>query len=179
MRQFIRLLAVIIVVLICRFPCGFYANTVHDFSITDIKGAVIPLSDYEGHLLMLVNVASFCGFTAQYEELQAIYTRYYDRGFRIIGLPSNDFFQEPNSEIEIQRFCQNKYAVTFPLSQKIRVNGQNAHPLYQFLTREHGGRIKWNFTKFLIDKNGHVIDRFSPDTSPNDTSIIGVIEHYL
>ena len=106
MLQFIRLSAVIFIVLISSFPFRFYANTIHDFSITDIKGAVISLSDYEGHLLMLVNVASFCGFTDQYEELQAIYTRFYDRGFRMIGLPSNDFFRNPTQKLKYNDFVK-------------------------------------------------------------------------
>ncbi|WP_035053308.1 glutathione peroxidase [Andreprevotia chitinilytica] len=146
----------------------------YDFTVTDIHGAQKPLKDFEGQVLLVVNVASQCGFTPQYEGLQSLYARLRGRGFAVLGFPCNQFgSQEPGSEAEIETFCQSKFNVDFPLFAKIDVNGGNAAPLYRFLKKEEPGilgteAIKWNFTKFLIDRNGQVVKRFAPTATPAD-----------
>lgn len=145
---------------------------IYDFSVTSINGEEQPMTDFRGKLLLIVNTASKCGFTPQYEGLQKLYERYCDRGLEILGFPCNQFMgQEPGTMEEIQRFCTSQYSVTFPMFDKIEVKGPDAHPLYQFLTRSAPGilgskAVKWNFTKFLVDANGKVIKRFAPATSP-------------
>src|SRR5271165_3974742 len=129
------------------------------------------LSDYKGKVLLIVNTASKCGFTPQYEGLQSLYAKYKDQGFEVLGFPCDQFgHQEPGSDDEIKSFCQVNYGVSFPLFSKIEVNGDGAHPLYKFLKSEKGGllgdAIKWNFTKFLVDKQGNVVERFAPTTTP-------------
>jgi len=126
---------------------------------------------YKGKVLLIVNTASRCGFTPQYKGLQELYAKYKDRGFELLAFPCDQFgHQEPGNDAEIKQFCEVNYGVEFPLFAKIEVNGENAHPLYQFLKREKGGllgdSIKWNFTKFLIDKQGRVIERYAPMTPP-------------
>lgn len=145
---------------------------VYSFTATDIDGKPQSLADYQGKTLLVVNVASKCGFTPQYQGLEALYRQYRDRGFVILGFPCNQFgHQEPGDEAEIKGFCALKYDVSFPLFAKIKVNGDDAHPLYQFLKKEQGGIlgldfIKWNFTKFLIDKTGKVVKRYAPTDTP-------------
>lgn len=149
-------------------------KNVYSFHANNIKGEDISLEKFQGKALLIVNVASKCGFTPQYEGLEAIYRKYKDRGFEVLGFPCNQFgAQEPGDANEIQSFCKLTYDVSFPMFAKIDVNGDNAHPLYQFLKKEEKGllgteAIKWNFTKFLIDKNGKVVDRFAPQTKPED-----------
>jgi glutathione peroxidase len=151
---------------------GVSAMNVYEFNAKSIKGADTPLSTYKGSVLLIVNVASQCGFTPQYEALEKLYRKYKDRGFAILGFPSNQFGgQEPGSDSEIATFCQSNYGVTFPMFAKVDVNGSNAHPLYRFLAKAKPGlfgtkRIKWNFTKFLVDRQGHVIKRFAPQEKP-------------
>jgi glutathione peroxidase len=151
---------------------GASAMNLYEFHATSIKGADIPLSSYKGNVLLIVNVASKCGFTPQYEALEKLYRKYKNNGFAVLGFPSNQFGgQEPGSESEIETFCQSNYGVTFPMFAKIDVNGSNVHPLYRFLTKAKPGilgtkRIKWNFTKFLVDREGNVIKRFAPQEKP-------------
>ncbi len=148
----------------------------YDLKAKDIKGKEFSFLNLKGKTVLIVNTASKCGFTAQYRGLQAIYEKYKDQGFTVLGFPSNDFlFQEPKSNTEIQNFCQINFGVTFPLFEKIHVRGKNCHPVYRFLTegegkREFKGAIKWNFTKFLVDSNGHIAARFSPFTKPEKIS---------
>lgn len=142
-----------------------------DFSATSIDGKPVDLSDYEGKVVLVVNTASQCGFTPQYQGLQALYDEYADQGFAVLGFPCDQFgHQEPGDEDEIASFCERNFGVTFPLFSKIDVNGDDAHPLYQWLKKEQGGllggKIKWNFTKFLVGKDGQVIDRYAPTTKP-------------
>jgi glutathione peroxidase len=156
--------------------------SVYQFSATTIKGETRPLSDFEGKVLLIVNTASKCGFTPQYKELQALYDNYRERGFEVLGFPCNQFLnQEPGSEEEIAAFCQVNYGVTFPMFSKVEVNGPNAHPLFRYLTKSApgilGGAVKWNFTKFLVNKRGEVIKRYAPTTSP--ASIATDIERLL
>lgn len=149
-------------------------TTVYDFSARTIDGKNRKLADYEGKVLLVVNTASKCGFTPQYKGLEQIYKKYKDKGFAVLGFPSNQFGeQEPGPDSEIAEFCEMNFGVTFPLFSKIDVNGENAHPLYKYLTTEKKGllgseAIKWNFTKFLVGKDGKVIDRYAPTTKPQD-----------
>lgn len=144
----------------------------YDFSANKIDGKPIGLSEFKGQVVLVVNVASRCGLTAQYAGLEKLYRTYKDQGFVILGFPCNQFAgQEPGLEAEIQKFCVVNYGVTFPLFEKIKVNGKEAHPLYQYLKAEQKGllgsaAIKWNFTKFLVDRQGHVLKRFAPKTPP-------------
>lgn len=145
--------------------------SVYDFNAETIQGEEKSLSDYKGKVLLIVNTASKCGFTPQFAGLQEIYETYNDRGFEILGFPCNQFGkQDPGSDEEIAGFCQQNYGVTFPMFSKVDVKGENAHPLFVYLTEEAKGLltkdIKWNFTKFLIDEQGQVIDRFAPKTKP-------------
>lgn len=146
----------------------------YDHQVTTIDGQTIDLSDYKGKTLLVVNVASKCGFTKQYAGLESLYQKYRDKGFVVLGFPCNQFAgQEPGSEEEIKKFCSLTYHVTFPLFSKINVNGDQAHPLYKYLKEKSKGifgigAIKWNFTKFLIDKNGQVIKRYAPADLPEE-----------
>ena len=149
-------------------------SSVHDYSARRIDGGEQRLSDYAGQVLLIVNVASQCGFTPQYAGLEALWRKYRDRGFAVLGFPCNQFgAQEPGSEAEIADFCSTRYDVTFPLFAKIEVNGDKAHPLYQHLKAAVPGvlgteAIKWNFTKFLVDRQGRVVARHAPTTAPAD-----------
>ena len=145
--------------------------SVFDFSAKLNNGDDKPLADYRGKVLLIVNTASQCGFTPQYKGLQELYAKYHERGLEVLGFPCDQFgHQEPGSDAEIASFCEVNYGVNFPLFSKIEVNGSSAHPLYKFLKDEKGGMlgdaIKWNFTKFLVDKQGNVIERFAPTTTP-------------
>src|SRR5690349_11353356 len=145
------------------------SHTVYDFSAVTIDGEKQPLSVYKGKTLLIVNTASKCGFTPQYEGLEALYQKYHARGFEILAFPENDFMhQEPGSDAEIKEFCSTKYHTTFPLFSKIAVKGKGMHPLYGYLTREtrFKGRITWNFNKFLVDPNGKVVARFGSNVEP-------------
>lgn len=150
------------------------AETVYDFTVTSIMGLPKSLADYKGKVLLVVNTASKCGFTPQFAGLQALYEKYRDQGFEILGFPCNQFMnQDPGSNEEIQSFCQVNYGVTFPMFGKIDVNGADAHPLYEYLKKAAPGAlgmkaIKWNFTKFLVDAQGKVVKRFEPNVEPAD-----------
>lgn len=145
---------------------------VHDFSARTIDGREQSLADYRGRVLLVVNTASRCGFTPQYEALERLRQTYADRGFEVLGFPCNQFgAQEPGSEHEIAQFCQLRFGVSFPMFAKIDVKGAHAHPLYRYLTAARPGvlglrAIKWNFTKFLVGRDGTVIDRYAPSTKP-------------
>ncbi|MDQ2757006.1 MAG: glutathione peroxidase [Actinomycetota bacterium] len=147
------------------------ANTLQDFSARSIDGRDVPLSDFGGEVVLVVNTASQCGFTPQYEGLQALHDEYRARGFTVLGFPCDQFGgQEPGADAEIAAFCQKSFGVDFPLFSKIEVNGEGAHPLYQWLRGQKGGMlgstIKWNFTKFLVGKDGRVVERYAPTTKP-------------
>ena len=147
-------------------------TTVFDFRAKTLSGKEIPLSDFRGQVLLIVNTASACGFTPQYEGLQKLYSKLHAKGFSVLGFPCNQFgAQEPGSEAEIGHFCSTRYAVDFPLFAKVEVNGVNSHPLYKFLIKQKRGifgtgRIKWNFTKFLADRQGQVVGRYAPMVKP-------------
>ncbi len=146
-------------------------TTLHDFSATGIDGTEVDLGDYEGKVVLVVNTASKCGFTPQYQGLQALHEEFADQGLVVLGFPCDQFgHQEPGDEDEIQEFCQLNYGVSFPLFAKVEVNGDDAHPLYKWLRSEKGGmlgdRIKWNFTKFLVDRTGRPVKRYGSTTKP-------------
>ncbi len=161
------------------------AKTPLDFVVNRIDGEPVRLSTYRGDVVMIVNVASKCGLTPQYEQLQNLHEKYGDRGLSILGFPANDFMQqEPGTNAEIKSFCTTNYGVTFDMFEKIAVQGKDKCPLYGFLTSEEkngefGGEIKWNFTKFLVNRKGHVIARFDPQTKPDSPEIISAIESAL
>lgn len=143
----------------------------YDYKVKNISGEDVSMSEYKGKVLLIVNTASKCGFTKQYEGLEELYEKYKDQGFVILGFPCNQFgSQEPGGNAEIKNFCTSTFSVTFPMMSKIDVNGDDADPLYKFLKKEKGGilgdDIKWNFTKFLIDREGNVVDRFASQKTP-------------
>lgn len=149
-------------------------STAHDFEARTLDGKPVSLRDFAGKVMLVVNTASKCGFTPQYEGLEALYQRYRDRGFVVLGFPCNQFGeQEPGSADEIGAFCQKNYGVSFPMFEKIDVNGDAADPLYHWMKKSAPGllgseRIKWNFTKFLLDREGKVVERYAPVTKPED-----------
>ncbi|ASB88787.1 glutathione peroxidase [Bacillus sonorensis] len=148
--------------------------SMYDISVKTIKGEETTLKPYEGKVLLIVNTASKCGFTPQYKQLQELYDTYKDRGFVILGFPSNQFMnQEPGDEKSIEEFCTMNYGVTFPMFAKVDVKGEHIHPLFSHLTSKAKGMlgtkaIKWNFTKFLVDQTGETVERFSPQTNPKE-----------
>lgn len=154
-----------------------------DFEMARVDGTVEPLENYRGDVIMIVNTASECGLTPQYEQLQAVYERFSFDGFTVLGFPSNNFGgQEPLDNDGIAHFCTQEYGVTFPMFEKIDVKGDAAHPLYQYLAElpePIGGPPRWNFHKFLVDREGQVVARFSPSTKPNDPKVIAKIEELL
>ena len=156
-------------------------QSIHEFTMTDIDGREVALSDYREQVLLVVNVASKCGFTRQYAGLEKLYQAYKDRGFAVLGFPANNFMgQEPGTEAEIKSFCTLTYGVTFPMFAKISVKGKTIHPLYAFLIDkklhpEHGGAISWNFNKFLIGKDGRVLGRYGSRTEPGDPDLAAAI----
>jgi glutathione peroxidase len=153
-----------------------------DFTVKDIDGKDVKLSDYKGKVVLIVNVASKCGYTPQYKGLEALYEKYKDQGFVILGFPANNFGkQEPGSNDQIKEFCSSTYNVTFPMMSKISVKGGDIDPLYKHLTSsgEFAGDIEWNFNKFLIDRNGNIIARFPSPATPEDAKVTGVVEKAL
>ncbi len=156
-----------------------------DFKVKGIDGEEVDLSQYRGKVVLIVNVASKCGLTPQYEQLEALYKKYHEQGFVILGFPANNFLgQEPGTNEEIKSFCSTRYGVTFDLFAKISVAGDDIAPLYAFLTStekngEFGGKIEWNFAKFLVDRTGKVVGRFGPRVRPDDTRIVDAVEAAL
>jgi glutathione peroxidase len=160
-------------------------KSIYDFTINSIDGESAPLSKFQGKVVLVVNVASRCGFTPQYSALEKVYEKYKGRGFVIVGFPANNFGgQEPGSNQEIKTFCSTKYNVTFPMMAKVSVKGDDKTPLYQFLTDKTanpstGGEIQWNFTKFLIGPDGRPVARFEPNVTPDDPQVTAAIEKEL
>jgi glutathione peroxidase len=162
----------------------FAASSIYDFTLPSIDGKPMPLAEYKGKVILVVNVASRCGFTPQYTALESIYEKYKDQGFVILGFPANNFGgQEPGTNAEIKTFCSAKYNVTFPLYGKVSVKGDDQTPLYKYLTTSANpaltGDIKWNFTKFLVDRKGNVVQRFEPQTTPDSPEMVAAIEKSL
>lgn len=160
------------------------ASSVYEFSLPSIDGKPMPLSTFKGKVILMVNVASQCGYTPQYGALQAIYEKYKGQGLVVVGFPANNFgAQEPGTNEEIKTFCSTKYNVTFPMYAKVSVKGEDKTPLYQYITKDANtsvaGEIKWNFTKFLVDRNGRVVQRFEPAVKPDSPELCGAIENLL
>ncbi|MCS6807757.1 MAG: glutathione peroxidase [Bacteroidota bacterium] len=157
-------------------------SSIYDFTMKDIDGNAVKLDIYRGKVLLIVNVASRCGYTPQYEGLEALYRRYKDKGFVVLGFPANNFLgQEPGTNAEIKQFCTTKYNVTFPMFSKISVKGNDMHPLYQYLTKnaQPPGDVQWNFGKFLIGKDGRILARFEPGVKPESSELVKAIEAAL
>jgi len=160
-------------------------KSIYDFNLRSIDGDHVSLKSYQGKVVLLVNVASKCGFTPQYAALESVYEKYKDRGLVIVGIPANNFAQqEPGTDEEIKKFCSNKYNVTFPMMSKVSVLGEDKTPLYVFLTGkdtdpQFAGDIKWNFTKFLFDRNGNPVARFEPNVTPDSPQVTAAIESAL
>lgn len=166
-------------------PPSKKAKTIYDFTVKDIDGNDVKLKKYKGKVALVVNVASKCGYTPQYEGLQAIYEKYKAQGFVVLGFPANNFReQEPGTNAEIKEFCQSKYKVTFPMFAKISVKGEDQDALYKYLTSKEtnpqfAGDITWNFNKFLVDKNGKIIARFTSKDTPQGEAVTQAIEKAL
>ncbi len=163
---------------------AYAASSIYDFTLPLLNGKDAPLASYKGKVVLVVNVASRCGFTPQYTALEAIYEKYKDQGFVIIGFPANNFGgQEPGTNEEIAKFCTGKYNVTFPVYGKISVKGDDQAPLYSYLTKDANpavaGDIKWNFTKFLVDRKGNVVQRFESAITPDSPEVVTAIEAAL
>ena len=164
---------------------AFAASSVHEFTMDALNGTPTPLANFKGKVMLVVNVASQCGYTYQYEGLQALYVKYKDQGLVVAGFPANNFGgQEPGSNAEIGAFCKSKFGVTFPMFSKISVAGKDKAPLYQFLTDKTvnpktGGEIPWNFTKYLVDRNGKVLARFDAPVEPESKDLTSAIETAL
>ena len=160
-------------------------KTIYDCTLPDIAGRPVNLGAFQGRVLLLVNVASRCGFTPQYAGLQQLYTRYQSRGLVVLGFPANNFLgQEPGTDAEIKTFCTTKYNVTFPLLAKLSVKGADQHPLYRFLTSKEtnpdfAGAITWNFNKFLVGRDGKILARFGSRTAPDDKELVAAVEKAL
>ncbi len=157
-------------------------KTVYSFAMKTVDGKDRPLSEYSGKVLLVVNVASRCGYTPQYKDLQAVYEKYKDRGFRILAFPANNFgAQEPGTDKEIKEFCETNYHVSFDLFSKISVKGEDQHPLYRYLTTESPfpGEVKWNFQKYLVDRKGKVVGMFPSRVKPTDKEIEQHLEALL
>lgn len=162
----------------------FAASSIYDFTLPSIDGKPMPLASFKGKVVLLVNVASQCAYTPQYKALETVYEKYKDRGFVVLGFPANNFGeQEPGTNAEIKTFCATKYNVTFPMFSKISVEGRDQNPLYVYLTKganpSIAGDIQWNFTKFLVDRSGHVVRRFEPPVAPDSPQVIDSIEKLL
>jgi glutathione peroxidase len=164
-------------------PIGQYSMStiISDIAVTTVDGQNKVLSDYNGKVLLIVNVASYCGYTSQYAGLQQLYDKYHNQGLEILGFPCNDYgAQEPDSNEKIQQFCSTRFGVTFPLFDKVHARGADQHPLYAKLTQaEPKGEVSWNFEKFLVNKHGEVVNRFKSSVGPDASELITAIEHEL
>ncbi len=157
-------------------------KSIYDFTMKSIEGKDISLADYKGEVLLVVNVASLCGYTPQYKDLEEVFEKYKGKGFRILAFPANNFGeQEPGSDKEIKTFCESKYNVTFDLFSKISVKGDDQHPLYRYLTKDSPfpGDVKWNFQKYLVDKQGNIVAMFPSRVKPSDKAFIEKLESLL
>jgi glutathione peroxidase len=181
----VRKLILTLIVFLAAGATAARATSIYDFTMKSIDGQPVSLKTYSGKVVLLVNVASRCGFTPQYAGLEALYEKYKDRGLVIVGIPANNFgSQEPGTNEEIKKFCSSKYNVSFPMMAKVSVLGEDKTPLYQFLTDksqdpQFGGDIKWNFTKFLFDRKGNLLARFEPNVTPDSPEVQTAVESAL
>lgn len=180
-----RKLTLVLMLCIAGGAMAAATKSVYDFTMKSIDGQPVSLNEYHGKVLMLVNVASRCGFTPQYAGLESLYEKYKGQGLVIVGIPANNFGQqEPGTNEEIKKFCSSKYNVSFPMMSKVSVKGEDKTPLYVFLTDKGenpsvGGEIQWNFTKFLFDRNGKPVARFEPDVTPDSPKVAAAVEAAL
>ena len=180
-----RKLALALTLCVAAIAMAVPSKGVYSFTLKSIEGQPVSLASYRGKVLLLVNVASKCGYTPQYAGLESLYEKYKDRGLVIVGIPANNFAQqEPGTDAEIKQFCSSKYMVTFPMMAKVSVKGDDQTPLYSFLTDksadpQFAGDIKWNFTKFLFDRSGRPVARFEPATTPDSPEVTSAIEAAL
>jgi len=161
---------------------GNYDKLAYDFNFNDLDGNLLSLSEYKNKIIVAINVASQCGFTNQYNDMQKIWEKYQKKEVIILGIPSNDFgYQEPGSNKEIKNFCESKFGITFPMTEKVSVKGENAHPFYKWAKKNYGNSAvpKWNFHKIIIDKSGKVSETFSSITNPSSKKFIKTIENLL
>lgn len=178
-----RLISGVMASLLCI--ASLSAASIYEYTLNSIDGAPTPLSSFKGKVVLLVNVASRCGYTPQYAGLEKLYEKYKDRGFVIVGVPANNFMsQEPGTNAEIKTFCKSKYDVKFPMMAKVSVAGSDKDPLYRYLTSKEqnpktGGEIQWNFTKFLIGRDGNIVARFEPAVTPEDPAVTSAIDAAL
>jgi glutathione peroxidase len=181
----VRKLAIVLYLCVAAVCMATPVNSIYSFKLKSIDGQPVSLGSYRGKVLLVVNVASKCGYTPQYAGLEALYEKYKDRGLVIVGIPANNFAaQEPGTDAEIKTFCRNKYNVSFPMMSKVSVVGEDKAPLYVYLTDKSvnpqiGGDIKWNFTKFLFDRNGKPVERFEPAVTPDSPQVTAAIESAL
>jgi glutathione peroxidase len=174
-----RLLAFALCAICLLAPTSVPAQNAHDFTFTSIEGEPLPLAEFRGKVVLVVNTASFCGFTEQYDDLQAVWERYRDRGLVVLGVPSNDFGnQEPGTEAEIKNFCEVNFAIDFPMTEKVKVKGEDAHPFYRWALATLGpeARPRWNFHKYLVDADGRFVGWFSTAIEPTSRRVIDAIE---
>ena len=178
-----KTLILLVAVLIFQVISAYAAESIYDIPLKDIDGKDTSLKPYQGKVMLIVNVASKCGFTPQYAALEALHQKYKDRGLVVLGFPCNQFaHQEPGTDLEIKQFCTSKYDVTFPMFDKLEVNGANRHPLYVLLAGQESpfpGNIGWNFTKFLVGRDGKILKRFESKVKPDSPEVIQAIEAAL
>ena len=162
-------------------PSKAYTLNAYDFKFKDIEGNELKMSDFKGKVVLITNVASKCGFTKQYTGLQALWDKYQSKDFILLGIPSNDFYQEYKSEKEVKNFCERTFGVNFPMTEIVSVRGNSAHPFFKWARESYGSSAipKWNFHKILIDKDGKVVDTYSSMTKPTDKKVINTIEELL
>ena len=176
-------ISVIIIIMFSFFNSATanYSQLAYEFNFKSLDGEMIKLSDYKNKVIVLVNVASRCGFTRQYDDLQNLWTNYRDKDLIVIGIPTNDFKQEPASNSDIKDFCETNFKINFPMTEKINVLGENAHPFYKWAKENHGkGAIpKWNFHKIIIGKDGKVVDTFASITNPSSKKFVNSIENQI
>jgi glutathione peroxidase len=181
----VRKLILMVMLCVACASLAAQSKSIYDFTMKSIDGGQVSLGSYSGKVMLLVNVASKCGFTPQYAGLETLYEKYKDRGLVIVGIPANNFMQqEPGTDEEIKKFCSNKYNVTFPMMSKVSVLGDDQAPLYSFLTGKEtdpkfSGDVKWNFTKFLFDRSGKPVARFEPNVTPDSPEVTAAIESAL
>jgi glutathione peroxidase len=182
MQKINKILTIIIMIFFTTKAVGNYDRLAYDFSFTDLNGNKISLSDYKNKIIIIVNVASKCGFTNQYEDMQKIWNKYEKNGVIIIGVPSNNFGnQEPGSSTEIKNFCEAKFGITFPMTEKVNVIGEKAHPFYKWAKTNYGKSAipKWNFHKIVIGKDGKIHDTFTSITNPSSGRFIKMLEKLI
>ena len=182
LKQIKVILLIIMISFLHNKVSANYEKLAYDFQFIDLDGSSLNLSDYKGKVIIAVNVASQCGFTKQYEDMQKVWEEYQVKGVVMLGVPSNDFGnQEPGSNVEIKDFCEAKFGITFPMTEKVSVKGENAHPFYLWAKKNHGKSAipKWNFHKIMIGRNGKVVDTFASITNPSSKKFIIALEEAL